>query len=415
MQTCSTKQLCYGAVICFIGALFYCYEFILRILPGVLQDELMQAFGHISASTFGQISALYYFAYSPMQVPVGLLIDRVGPRRLLTLACLLCAIGSLGFSYLSSMWIAGAGRFLVGLGSSFAFVGVLSLATHWLPRKYFSLVAGLMTTLGMCGLIYGEVEITRVAEQFGLPVVLNGTVMVGFILSALLLIMVRDAPVSDQMESPAVFAWSVFFKQVLKVIVSPKVWLVGLVGACLYTSLSVFGELWGKTYLEQAYHLSDLQAAKCMSAVFLGWAVGAPLLGFLSDHFARRIIPLMIGALGGLISIIAILYYPHWSLLQLFVWLFLYGVFTSAEIIVFVMGKEVVDDLNITGTVFAVVNMIVTLGGVIFQPLVGHILDWCALVPHVYGPLEYQKALSLLPGSLFLVLLLGFFLSEKKK
>ena len=86
----SRRQLVFGSIICAIAALFYCYEFVLRIIPGVLQSELSAAFGNISASTFGQLSALYYFAYSPMQVPVGILMDRFGPRRLLSLACFCC-------------------------------------------------------------------------------------------------------------------------------------------------------------------------------------------------------------------------------------------------------------------------------------------------------------------------------------
>lgn len=94
-KTLMSKHLLTGGVICTIGAFFYCYEFILRILPGVLQDELRMAFGNLSATAFGQIAALYYFAYSPMQLPVGILMDRFGPRYLLTLACLCCTLGSL--------------------------------------------------------------------------------------------------------------------------------------------------------------------------------------------------------------------------------------------------------------------------------------------------------------------------------
>lgn len=137
----SKSSILFGSIICFFGAVFYCYEFILRIIPGALQSELSIALGHISATTFGQISALYYFAYSPMQMPVGMLMDRFGPRKLLTFACMCCTLGSWLFTMTSSMFLVGCGRFLVGFGSSFAFVGVLSLALHWLPRKYFSLVA----------------------------------------------------------------------------------------------------------------------------------------------------------------------------------------------------------------------------------------------------------------------------------
>src|SRR5262245_45732739 len=120
----SRKQLSFGIFVCFIAAMFYCYEFVLRIVPGALQTELSTALGHISATTFGQISALYYFAYSPMQIPVGMLMDRFGPRKLLTLACICCTLGSWMFTLTTSITLVGVGRFLVGFGSSFAFVGV---------------------------------------------------------------------------------------------------------------------------------------------------------------------------------------------------------------------------------------------------------------------------------------------------
>ena len=94
----SRKQLILGTLICTLGALFYCYEFILRIIPGILQDEISNALGQLSASVFGQIAALYYLAYSPMQLPVGMLMDRFGPRYSLTLACFCCAFGSYMFS-----------------------------------------------------------------------------------------------------------------------------------------------------------------------------------------------------------------------------------------------------------------------------------------------------------------------------
>ena len=96
------KHLIFGITVCLIAAFFYCYEFLLRILPGTLQGELSEAFGHISATTFGQLAVLYYFAYSPMQLPVGMLIDRFGPRKLLSLACLCCTLGSYLFMDLYS-------------------------------------------------------------------------------------------------------------------------------------------------------------------------------------------------------------------------------------------------------------------------------------------------------------------------
>jgi MFS family permease len=407
------KHLLFGITVCLVGALFYCYEFLLRILPGTLQSELSIAFGHISATTFGQLAALYYFAYSPMQLPVGMLIDRFGPRRLLSFACLCCMLGSYLFMTFSSLWIAGIGRLLVGFGSSFAFVGSLTLMMHWLPRRYFSLATGLMTTLGMLGLMYGSIKITALSEALELRQVLMLTVIGGGILTLLIFFVVRDGPGAEKTQNHAL---SEFFSQVWRVLISKEIWLIGLVGASLYTSLSVFGELWGKSYLEQAHHLTKMEAAKGVSAMFLGWAVGAPLGGYFSDKTGRRRLFLVGGAFFSLLCITAVLYVPHLSYASLKILLFLYGVFSGTEIIAFVMAKES-SGAELSGTVFAVINMIVTLGGLIFQPLVGFLLDFYSnktLVAHVviYTVSDYQRALLVLPLSLIGVMIIGGFLKD---
>lgn len=406
--------LFFGGIVCVIAGFFYCYEFILRIIPGALQSELSAAFGHISASAFGELSAFYYFAYSPMQMPVGMLMDRFGARRLLSFACLCCTLGSLMFSYSSSLFIAGSGRFLVGFGSSFAFVGVLSLALHWLPRRFFSLFAGLITTLGMLGLVYGEVKITEMASTLGLAHVLSMMVMIGAVLTILILLIVRDGPGGVHVKTQPL---ADFFKNVVKVLLSPQVWLIGFVGACLYTSLSVFGELWGKTYLEHAHNLSKVEAAEAISCMFLGWAVGAPIAGYFSDRSGKRVLPLVIGAILSFICISIILYCPGLAFNSLCILLFFYGVFSGTELIVFIMAKEN-SGAQLSGTVFAATNMIVTLGGVIFQPLVGKLLDTfgdSGLVngEHIYTVVDYQVALSILPISLLFVTIAAFFLKDR--
>jgi len=416
MKQFPRKQLIFGSVICTIGALFYCYEFILRIVPGVLQNELIAAFGNISASAFGQMAALYYIAYSPMQLPVGMLMDRFGPRCLLTLACLCCTLGSYLFSCSTSLVIASLGRFLVGFGSAFAFVGVLTSAVNWLPPRFFSLVAGLMTTLGMFGLIYGEIKITELVSTLNLQSVLMLLVSIGLILTVFIFLIVRDGPEASSAKHQTMRE---FGKNVMHVLLSRQVWLIGFVGACLYTSLSVFGELWGKSYLEYAHHLTKTDAATCISMLFLGWAVGAPLSGYLSDHTGRRIMPLFIGGFLSLVCICIILYYPTLSFRTLNLLVFLYGLFSAVEIIVFVMGKES-STASLTGTVFAAVNMMVALIGALFQPLVGVLLDLFGenqIIDgvRIYTMHDYQIALSIIPISLVMMILSIYFLKESRK
>jgi MFS family permease len=162
-----------------------------------------------------------------------------------------------------------------------------------------------------------------------------------------------------------------------------------------------------------------MQSAHTMSMLFIGWAIGAPLTGFISDKMANRIVPLIIGAVGGLVTIYAVLYVqnlPYWVLNTLILF---YGIFCSTEIIVFMMAKEV-SGARISGTVFAVTNMIVTLFGAILQPLVGWILDIFGhrvLIDghYFYQVADYQKALAVLPLSLVFVVLICFIMRNSKR
>ncbi len=150
----SSESNWFGWFIVILGATFYCYEYLLRVSPGVMTSHLMSAY-NLDAKSYGNLSACYYYIYSPMQLFVGLLMDRFGPRKLLTFACVCCAAGIYLFAATPFLHVAQAGRVLIGLGSAFAFVGVLKLASIWLPANRFALISGIASVLGVVGGIMG--------------------------------------------------------------------------------------------------------------------------------------------------------------------------------------------------------------------------------------------------------------------
>ncbi len=402
-------------VICGLGALYYCYEYLLRITPSVMTQELMRMY-HLTATEVGLFSAYYYHAYVPLQIVVGLLMDRYGPRRLLTFACMLCAVGTYLFASGYSLHIAEAGRFLVGFGSAFAFVGALKLATIWLPPHRFALISGIITCLGMMGAMIGDIMLRKLVDHLGWQVTIYASAAIGVILTAVIWSMVRDAA---SQETPF-HSRSLNFRGLLLglwgAIKNPQIWLNGLIGLLLYLSLSAFAELWGIQYLEQSHGLSKVAAANANSLIFLGWAVGGPLWGWLSDAIRLRRLPILVASIFALIIVIVILYVPGLSAMQLYLLLFAFGLASSAQILVFAIAREATH-MGITGTAIALTNFFVMVGGNVFQPVVGKLLDmrWAGTMidgVRIYTPEAYQFALSIMPIGIALAILIAFFIRE---
>ncbi len=418
-------------LVCAIGAAFYSYEYLLRILPGLMANELLQFYG-IGAAALGNLVAYYYYAYIPMQFPVGVLMDRFNPKYLLALACAICAAGSLLSAGISEhIYLAKLGRLCMGFGSAFAFVGVLKLAAIWLPAERFALVVGLATALGMVGAMVGDVSLTLVIAQYGWQHVFMLFVILGASLAVIILLtpkqgaVVAPAPVAltstDKLSSSLSplapqLKWCELLRGFLQILRNPQILLVGIIGCFLFMSLSVFADFWGISYLQRAYHFSATQAASAVAMIFLGWAVGAPIAGWVSDRLQKRVILLVVGSLVAAAAITTVLYYPGLPAIAVYPLLFIYGAFCATEIVVFAIGREKSPD-NLSGTAIAVVNMLVMLCGALFIPLAGLLLEyfWSGTmgggIPY-YSVDDYRWALSFLPLGLLAAAGLAFLVKE---
>ncbi len=404
-------------IICALGALYYCYEYFLRISPSVMLHDLMKAYD-LTGGEVGSLSAFYYHAYVPMQIVVGLLMDRYGPRRLLAMACLCCAIGTYLFAGSHSIAIAELGRFFVGFGSAFAFVGALKLATIWLPPNRFALISGIITSLGMIGAMVGDIMLRNLVDVLGWKPTTYMSAGVGVMLAVAIWLIVRDinpSPVYANYQ-----AQRLYFRSLLKglwgALRNPQIWFNGMLGFLLYLSLSVFAELWGIPYLEQARGLSSIHAADANAMVFLGWAIGGPCWGWFSDFIERRCLPIVIASIGALIVVCILFYIPHLSFSALPILLFLFGFLSSVQVLVFAICREVTH-FRIAGTAIALTNMFVMFGGNLFQPVIGKLLDmaWSGTMvdgTRVYSIFAYQAALSVIPIGILLAIVFTYFVRE---
>jgi len=415
------KTSALGWIICSLAAIFYCYEYILRVAPSVMVPELMQTF-HANATEFGILAAVFYFIYTPMQLIVGPLSDLYGPRRILTLAIITCAIGSYIFSIAHTLLIAAIGRTLIGFGSAFAFVCVLKLASNWLPQRFFAFFVGLATTLGMIGAIFQITILGSLVNDIGWKQTIHLGTIAGMVLVPIIWLVIRDKPESKLLQKNIIKTKPPYretFEGFIKILKSPQMWLNGIIGCLMYVSLSGFAESWGTRALTIIYNLTPSDSRLACPMVFLGWLIGGPLIGYISDITRSRKTPIFIGCFFSTILISLIIYLPHNNIKLLFFLLFLFGIFSSFEILCFAVSSENTSK-TLIATASAFTNFLIMISGFASQPLIGKILDitWTNQMLNgvrAYSIINYQIALSILPIAFVAGFILTFWLKETGK
>ena len=404
----------------FTGILYYCFAYLLRVYPSVMEHQLLGHF-HITAGTFGILTSSYYFSYAPMQLPVGVSVDKIGPRRSLLFACSMALIGVLLFAQTDFYIIAVIGRFLVGFGAAFAYVTALKLATVWLPRRFFATATGAVTGSGMVAAIFTDIYLTHIVETQGYHHALNFPLIVSMILFALIIGFVRDKPKNATEENTiqqeaSALSYRELGNYLSMIIRNQQMWIIGAVGALLYLPSSVFLDVWALPYLERVYHFSSEQAALGFSVMLVGWICSSFATGALSDILGNRKTPLMIATFGAAATASFIFYMPNIPHLALYILLFIFGVFCGPHPLCFTLSKENYSQ-KISGTAIAFANFVIMMGGFVFQPVVGKLLDlvWMGTLEkgiRFYTSSNYMFALSIIPIGLFIAGILSLFIKE---
>lgn len=407
-DTVSSPQRFLPWIVWGLGCLFYFYEFLLQVSPGVMSNELMRDFS-VTGQALGMLSAVYFYSYAAMQLPGGVLMDYYGPHRLLTLATLVCAVSTIAFGLTESYLMACLARFMVGFGSAFAAVGAMKLAANWFPANRFALLTGIMVTIGMLGAIGGETPLALLIDAVGWRRSMVWMGSAGLGLALLIWLIAKDAPSARKVVQRAA-GDPPLAASLLKLLSNTQLWLVAIYGGLMYLVTPVFCGLWGVQFLMFRMHIPKTAAAGAVSLVFVGWAIAAPLWGAFSNHIGRRKPPLWIGNIGALICCLLFIYAPIESLFLMQCLLLFFGIFSAGFLPSFALAKELCDRRYVaTGLSF--MNMMNMLGIALVQPLTGFVLDalWTGEVldgVRVYPLSAYHMALSLLPLGMMVSLLI---------
>ncbi|GAB4187909.1 MAG: MFS transporter [Simkaniaceae bacterium] len=400
-----------GLAIWSLATLFFFYEFFLRVVLGTFANRLMIDL-HLGAEEFSILGAAYYFTYSIMQTPVGLLVDRFGVRLLVTFATAICAFGVLWFSFSDTFLPALISRLLIGFGSAFAFVALLVLALNWFPVEQFSIFAGTAQFLGAIGplLAGGPTALLLNAVNGNWRLILLGVGFFGLALAVLLGIFIRNRPKGCKTCIVFIETTEPLKQRLQQLFQNKQVWIIVLFAACAYVSMPLLGAYWGTTYMESR-GFSKSAAATITSMIWLGLATGSLSLGKISDLLKRRKPVLCSAALLGTIISAIILYISpddEYVLVPLF---FLLGFSSAAQVVSFpTIAEHVPKKLHSTAIGFN--NTVITLFAGILPPFASSLIQEAReLTPHPTGLLYTQEdftiGLSLMP----IVYIAAFFIA----
>lgn len=346
-----------------IASLFYAFQYVLRVMPSIMLEDIMQQF-NINAAAFGQFSGVYYIGYSLMHLPLGILLDRVGPRKVVTGCLLLTTLGLLPLIYTHSWSFPLLGRILVGMGSSAAILGVFKIIRMTFTEKRFSRMLSLSVMIGLLGAIYGGGPVSYMRETLGYSYVIQIFAAIG-----LLLALVTYWIVPDIQESQKNSVWM----DLKEVLTSKRVILSCLFAGFMIGPLEGFADVWSNAYLKEVYGFEKALAASLPSMIFIGMCFGAPLLSLIAER-THNYLATIAGA--GLIMAALFFVFLNWQLapLSLSLSFILIGIGSAYQILAIYKASTYVS-LQVAGLTTAIANMIIMVFGYGFHTVMGNIVN----------------------------------------
>ncbi|MDF9744490.1 MFS transporter [Natrinema salsiterrestre] len=350
-----------------------------RLSTAVLSENLMAAFGTTGAQ-LGTLHAVFFWVYAVMQIPTGVLADRVGPRVTAATGAVVMNLGVVWFALAESYLTATLARGLVGLGGSVIFVCILRFCANWFRADEFATMSGATFAVAGFGGVFATTPLALGVEAFGWRSTVGWIGAVGLVMAALVFALVRDSPVDAGFERiEGVPGQETLTNAQLKghlagVLRDRWIWVVSVMLFCTTgVNLTLFG-LWGVPYVVQTYDVSVTTASTLTLLGGVGLMVGPPAIGWLSDRLESRV-GLMVA--GGAcytvcLGIIAVVGNPPLVVVG--------AVFLLAGVMLgtFVLGYSVVKDRHpssASGISTGTANGAAFLGAAIFPTVMGWILD----------------------------------------
>jgi sugar phosphate permease len=398
------------------AVLFYLYQYIIRVSPSVMKDDLMIAFD-VTASGFSSLSSFALYCYALMQIPVGILVDHYGTRRMILASITLCVSGVALFASSEQLIFAYLARVMMGTGSACAFLSVSKIINEWFPEARKGLMMGLTATFGTIGAFLGGRPLVMLIESQGWRTSLLILATIGSLVLLLNFLVLPTAHKGTNEIIPGEEHTS--FKSVLAVFRSGQAWMYALVAVGLYLSIAVVADLWGVSFMEEKFEINRQDAAEMISFIYFGTAAGCPLFAWISRLIGSVKQAILIGGLLMIALLAYLVFVPHISIWSGKTILFAIGLCTGAEILCFIAACTIMGP-EVAGTMTGFLNGVVSLSAAIIQQNVGVVLDYfwegemTAAGIRAYSIYTYQVAYGVILFVTCLSVILAFFIKSQE-
>ena len=349
-----------------------------------------------------------------MQIPVGILLDRYGIAKPLSISALLAGLGGILFGLAHHVWVLALARILMGAGTSFAFVGMLYIVSHLFPAKRMALLIGLGTAIGFIGAISGEGPISVMEHFFSWRLISYTMGGMGVLLAILIFCVMHYYHEEEHLKLSLRETFLGFFAAIF----CKRTWMTAIAALFLYATTSCMAAFWGVPFLQNNQGMGRSLAGFANSMIYLGWIFGGPLIGFISDRLKMRRTPVLISALFGFAALSLVAYFPL-SHMLVFALLFCVGFFSGAQLLYYSHAIDLHKGETV-GSVTAFINFATTVGGAIFLSIFGFILDYFwtgeihAGIRH-YSQGAYMVAMTILLLSWLLAIPFTLRLKERRQ
>lgn len=402
-----------GLIVWFVAVSYYLYQYLIRVSPSVMVDDLMFAF-MLDAKWLGYLVATTTFFYALVQVPIGVLSDLFGARKLILYSLLACVFGVGAISITDSLLLAFVGRALIGVGSAAGFICVSKIASDWFPVSQKATWFALTILMGTAGAILGYAPLAKLTDVVGWRSALWYLTLLGGIVLIINIFFLRD----KEVERVRVVSRSEVAQQIKDVLKSRFAWMYAITALGMYLPISVFADLWGVPFLTLKYGLAKDVAATILSWAYVGTCGGVIFVALVSNLLKG--VRLVIGAAAALVTtlISVIVFAPELSQTTLSVLLVSLGVAVGAEILCFSKACQE-NDVRVAATVTGFLNFIVTLGAAFVQQFVGWLIKimWDGQMADnglpQYRVDDYQNAMIVVILISLTSFVLAFFLPDK--